>query len=97
MWQCGGLRSEVGVGNLVPRALLKPGKGALGKRLGGGVLNKCLYGEAPLALRFNPLSFYVPHLLEKGPSFEYVSLTNGALSHTLFMTSYPFLNALSFK
>ena len=47
---------------------------------GGGVLNKCLYGEAPPPPRANPLPFYTPFFTKKVPlsAFVYLLLTNGA-------------------
>jgi len=37
-----------------------------------GVLNKCLYGEAPPPPRSNPLPFYVPFFTKKSTAFLYL-------------------------
>ena len=51
---------------------------------GGGLLNKCLYGEA------QPLTLLYTIFAEKGTPFVYLLLTNGTPSHTLFRTLHPF-------
>ena len=51
---------------------------------GGGLLNKCLYGEA------QPLTLLYTIFPEKSTPFVYLLLTNGTLSHTLFRTLHPF-------
>ena len=53
-----------------------------------GVLNKCLYGEAPLT--FNPLPFYTFFFHEKGPVLWTFYRQMVPLSHTLFKTLHPF-------
>ena len=49
------------------------GGGGVGGR---GLLNKCLYGEAPLRL-VKPLTLSYTIIHEKGTPFVYLLLTNG--------------------
>ena len=51
-----------------------------------GVLNKCLYGEAPP--RGTYLITYLFH--EKSTPFVHLLLTNGTPLHNLFRTLHPF-------